>query len=173
MANVKNPSLFIIEDFFLPADSKMLMHYWDQNKKFCTDERKHHKKRTLHYESIQSEEMKNLLDYYFHKSCFFIGHYFNTKVTAWSPPRICCWRKGEHMGMHKDRQEDIYDTVNFSGLGYLNDNYQGGELLLKEYADRKPKANSFIFFKSDQITHGVSKIKKGSRYTLPSGFKYL
>ena len=173
MIKTKKPPLFIIENFFLPADSQMLMYYWDQNKQLCTDERKHHKKRTLHYQSIPDPEIRNLLDYYFHKSCFFIGHYFKTKVTPWSPPRICRWKKGEHMGMHQDRQEDIYDTVDFSGLGYLNDDYTGGELLLKEYPNRQPKANSFVFFRSDEITHGVSKIKKGNRYTLPSWFKYL
>jgi hypothetical protein len=55
-----------------------------------------------------------------------------------------------------------------SGLLYLNDNYEGGELCFPEQnLSLKPKPGSLIFFEGDYSKpHGVNKIISGSRYNL-------
>ena len=60
--------------------------------------------------------------------------------------------------------------TDYSGLLYLNDDYEGGEI---EFPDidikMKPEAGTFIFFKGDKATmHKVNKVTRGERINLVS-----
>jgi hypothetical protein len=57
-----------------------------------------------------------------------------------------------------------------SGLLYLNDDYEGGELYfpLQDF-EYKPKAGTFIFFEGNQeVPHEVNLVKSGTRYNIIS-----
>ncbi len=60
----------------------------------------------------------------------------------------------------------------WSGLLYLNDDYEGGLLEFpQENFSIKPKPGTFIFFKGDHdLPHQVSKIEKGHRNVIISFF---
>jgi hypothetical protein len=78
-----------------------------------------------------------------------------------------------HMDNHHEDENGIIHVrekyiSNKSGLLYLNDEYQGGELVFpKQGISIKPEAGSLIFFEGDYIKpHGVNQIVSGSRYNL-------
>tara|TARA_R110000751_G_C13722971_1_gene475670 strand:- start:721 stop:1236 length:516 start_codon:yes stop_codon:yes gene_type:complete len=165
----KDKDFFVVENFFYKEDSKQLINFWESHKHLCNDNREFHAKRNLHIDNIEDKYIRYLLEYYFWKKISFIGHQFKKKLIAWQKPRICCWSKGEFMNLHIDKTQK--DDMEYSCVGYLNNNYEGGSLFFEDGTEIKPKERSLIFFKSDGNCHGVNKITKGKRYTLPSWFK--
>ena len=73
---------------------------------------------------------------------------------------------------HKDEDGNIHIRKKYisnkSGLLYLNDDYQGGELVFPDQGlTIKPEAGSLIFFEGDyKKPHGVNKVTLGPRYNL-------
>lgn len=93
---------------------------------------------------------------------------------------LVVWRKDMEMGFHKDNgyegsDQNIFRIRKYSAILYLNDNYLGGETVIKQ--ENKPdfvsvpKQGSVTIFKSnEECFHGVNQIKKGTRYTIASWF---
>jgi hypothetical protein len=75
------------------------------------------------------------------------------------------YRTGGAMGSHVDRNADnLINTMDWTALIYLNDDYEGGELVFDELnLSIKPKAGSVIFFPC-MTYHSVCEIKKGNKY---------
>jgi len=166
---MKLDSKFVIEEFIHEGHRPMLINYFEKNKHLCSDGRKIHAKRNLHYDSIKSEKIRSILKYYVTKTCYFIDHYFKDKVAPFQEPRICRWTKGETMELHTDRT--LRDQMKYSSLIYLNDDYEGGELKFVNGETFKFKAGTNIIFRSDEYNaHQVLEIKKGRRYTIPSWY---
>jgi hypothetical protein len=70
-------------------------------------------------------------------------------------------------GQLKPRPYNMYDR---SGLLYLTDNYQGGELYFpKQDLKFKPKAGTFIFFEGNiEVPHEVLEVTGGTRCNIIS-----
>lgn len=84
--------------------------------------------------------------------------------------RNYCLRKydlGGFMGPHVDRNYDHKDnTMDWTALIYLNDDYEGGELVFTELDfSIKPKAGSIVFLPCDAI-HEVREVSKNYKYYL-------
>lgn len=80
------------------------------------------------------------------------------------------YRTGGHMGPHIDRNIDNpLNSMDWTALIYLNDNYEGGELLIggpkrsDVKAEIKPSAGSIVFLPCSQM-HSVAKITSGNKY---------
>jgi len=73
---------------------------------------------------------------------------------------------------YKDKNGEVHARtkymLNKSGLLYLNDDYDGGELVFPEQGiSIKPETGSLIFFEGDyKKPHGVNKVISGPRYNL-------
>jgi predicted 2-oxoglutarate/Fe(II)-dependent dioxygenase YbiX len=166
--------IYILEDFMLPEDAKTLIKFYDKNTHLCDDNREFHKSRNIHYDDIPDLKIKSLLKYYEHKNVFFIDHYFKVKTKAYSNLRLVRWKKNESMDLHQDRIPELNDMMDFSSLCYLNDNYQGGELFFETGESFKMKALSCVIFPSGKpYGHGINKVIKGKRYTIPSWYKLI
>jgi len=168
----KNNSLFyIIENFINEKDSNILINFFDQNDYLADDLEVEHKHRNIHYQHIKDTNILSILDYYANKNIFFIDHLFQTKVKLWSSMRICRWLPGDSMRMHIDKNTTQRNSdMNYSSLLYLNDDYEGGELIFRDQVF-KMKKFSCIFFESDLHKHGVNTLLKNKRYTIPSWYK--
>ena len=93
---------------------------------------------------------------------------------------LTIWRQGDSMDPHADNcwQEDVSDDVkamkhptwyrDFSGIFYLNDDYEGGEIVFKNLnTSIKPKKGMFVGFRAGlEYTHQVLPIKNADRYTI-------
>lgn len=106
-----------------------------------------------------------------------VDAFFNVDARATSPA-IVRWMPGQlqmphadkelHEGDNKGKPND-FPYYDISGLFYLNDDYEGGELYFPNQGIQfKPKAGAAYFFPGDlNYIHGVTPIKSGVRYVVP------
>jgi hypothetical protein len=76
------------------------------------------------------------------------------------------WDKGSSMGPHCDNY-DGHDSIAFSMIMYINDDYLGGELSFPNHdLQIKPSPGSIVIFPSvDPYLHQVKTVTAGKRYT--------
>ena len=81
-------------------------------------------------------------------------------------PYIVTWPQGTSQNEHTDGNE-------FTAIIYLNSDYVGGELDFPELQlEIKPTAGSLVIWPG-YLTHGVSPIVSGTRYTMPVFLKAI
>jgi hypothetical protein len=80
--------------------------------------------------------------------------------------------EGQHFSEHSDHGESYVSTL--SAVGYLNDNYTGGELFFPHFnLFIKPKPGSLILFPSSYIySHKAMPVKDGTKYSLVTMLDY-
>lgn len=80
------------------------------------------------------------------------------------------YSEGGYYGKHTDDFSKMHRIV--SGLIYLNDDYEGGELYFNELDVKiKPKAGSIVLFPSNFVyAHECLKITKGTKYAVVTWF---
>ena len=83
------------------------------------------------------------------------------------------WRTGDLQYAHADDMNG-YDWRKFGCVLYLNEEYEGGEIIFPtKFISLKPKANTLAFFPGDkEFLHGVSEITSGVRYTISTFWTY-
>lgn len=92
---------------------------------------------------------------------------------------LVLWRKGRKMPLHKDNgygeSTSSLFPRHFSSVTYLNDDFVGGETIIKDVDtiryESKPKIGSVVIFTSDErCLHGVNEVISGTRLTMPIWF---
>jgi hypothetical protein len=75
------------------------------------------------------------------------------------------YRTGGAMGPHVDRNvENPKTSMDWTALIYLNDNYEGGEVVFPDLElSIKPAAGSILFFPCEAV-HEVEEITEGNKY---------
>jgi predicted 2-oxoglutarate/Fe(II)-dependent dioxygenase YbiX len=80
--------------------------------------------------------------------------------------------QGASNGLHLDTfdEDKLYDR---SGILYLNDNYEGGEINFPEQGIKiKPEAGTLlVFFGDESRPHEVCEVTNGQRYNLVSFYE--
>jgi hypothetical protein len=101
------------------------------------------------------------------------------KVDAFpTSPAIVRWMPGYKQLPHADKElhegldagkPNDFPYYDLSGLFYLNDDYEGGELYFPQHNIQfKPKPGAAYFFPGDMnYIHGVTEITSGIRYVIP------
>jgi hypothetical protein len=76
------------------------------------------------------------------------------------------YEKGGYLPAHQDH--GVSSRV-LSSVMYLNDDYEGGEMIFQNSGiSIKPEAGSIIYFPSNFLyVHEVAEIKSGTRYSMP------
>lgn len=103
-----------------------------------------------------------------------LSYLHNTKVYPHLTD-IVLWKENQFMNRHVDNGLQNLIMRKFSAIIYLNDNYKGGKTFVKmneneDYVS-KPKTGRLLMFTSDERTsHGVTKIKSGTRGTIAMWF---
>lgn len=90
------------------------------------------------------------------------------------------WLEGMEMPVHADNCNHHTGEPNgvphrdFAAVVYLNDDYEGGDLVLPPLKARVvPKAGMLICFKaSADHAHGVTRVTRGVRYTMPGWYTF-
>jgi hypothetical protein len=79
------------------------------------------------------------------------------------------YKVGAWMEVHNDKMDEQCSECELSAVMYLNDNYEGGEIIFpnlkKQY---HPKSGSCISYPSlwTDFDHGVNKVTAGTRYSM-------
>lgn len=97
---------------------------------------------------------------------------YNIKLDYWEAFNFVKYFEGHHFEEHSDHGDAYVCTV--SGVGYLNDNYEGGELFFpKLNIYIKPQAGQLYLFPSTFIySHKSLPIKNGIKYSIVTMFDY-
>ena len=134
---------------------------------------------TMAFVSINDENIKKTIDTYrFLFTQLVFDHYKQFVYPHFTD--IVIWREGMKMDFHKDNgyegmNENQFKVRKYSMVAYLNDDYVGGETVIKLDGQSNyvsvPKQGSVVIFKSnEECIHGVNKVTQGTRVTLPSWF---
>jgi hypothetical protein len=89
------------------------------------------------------------------------------------------WHEGLELTPHTDNMEpdgrpNGTPHRSFSSLMYLNDDYEGGETYFPGHGVRlKPEAGALVVFGAGpEFVHGVTRVRRGLRYTYAGWFTY-
>jgi len=128
---------------------------------------------------LNSHENKNsyllsLTTKYIYKLKKEIEDSYNLKLFQKKTAQIVVWREGDYQPPHADKEnvngsDHPYPDNDIASLMYLNDDYRGGSIFFpNQKIQIKPEAGSAIFFPGDKYyLHGVSKVTRGQRFTIP------
>ena len=118
------------------------------------------------YWKALSNASKTVIDAYKKRHPYM--HYYNPRtMTSY---RINRYKKGGFMSEHIDNihhsHSQQYGFPQSSLLYFLNDNYEGGEIIIADII-YKPKKNSAIMFPSNfMFPHSVNQVLEGTRYSI-------
>lgn len=117
-------------------------------------------------EHAKAYETIKLFDEPYTELLEFWANRFNHKPFNYITKNYCIrqYYPGSWMGAHIDRNyEDPRNSMDWTVLVYLNDDYEGGELVFPDYdITLKPSAGSAIFFPCN-AKHSVNKIHSGKK----------
>lgn len=117
-------------------------------------------------EHQEAHEIIRLFDEPYTELLKFWADRFNHKPFNYISKNYCIrqYYPGSWMGAHIDRNyEDPRNSMDWTVLVYLNDDYEGGELVFPDYdITVKPSAGSAIFFPCN-ARHSVNEIKSGKK----------
>lgn len=94
-------------------------------------------------------------------------------LTYWESFNYVKYGKNQHFQVHSDHGYSY--TCVLSSVGYLNDDYDGGELYFDKFNLKiKPKAGDLYLFPSSFIySHAAMPVTEGTKYSIVTMLDYL
>jgi len=106
-----------------------------------------------------------------------VEHYRNgfgiAPLNYWEAFNFIKYGPGQHFDVHSDHGYSYICTL--SSVGYLNDDYEGGELFFDKLNLKiKPKAGDLYLFPSSYIySHAAMPVTSGTKYSVVTMLDYL
>lgn len=94
-------------------------------------------------------------------------------LTYWESFNFVKYNKGQHFQVHSDHGYSYICVVSL--VGYLNDDYEGGELYFDKIGLKiKPKAGDLYVFPSSYVySHAAMPVTSGTKYSIVTMLDYL
>jgi predicted 2-oxoglutarate/Fe(II)-dependent dioxygenase YbiX len=130
--------------------------------------------------SQEYEDLYLIVDKYANHALKEMENYYKC-VLKYREPAIVRWRAGMHTPEpHADKHnvdgtpKAGFEDWDASAIIYLNDDFDGGELVFPQHSTRiKPRKGSLVFFPGDDAyIHYVDHISSGTRWTIPMFFTF-
>ena len=126
---------------------------------------------------LESDPLDKIKEMLFFSYNFFLNQYDIEGDFTLNRSHANLMRSGSHLDSHKDYRdkyqavEDLKNKTYIASL-LINDDYEGGELVLGEDAEivLKPKAGSLVLFPGYNTRHAVNKVTSGTRVNILSNF---
>lgn len=122
--------------------------------------------------------INNLEEHYNHISKIRPKPHFTASIQAYSEgfellPHVDIVGYVQELGVHVENAQDKW-TGHLSGMIYLNDDYEGGELYFPDWGiSIKPKPGMFVSFPgSKYYMHGVKKVTSGKRFVMSTWTRF-
>jgi hypothetical protein len=118
-------------------------------------------------EDYRTVELSNYIDKYTDRALKQMSNSFELYLVPTAPFSLIKWAPGTEMPMHVDDLGDGHSHI--SGVIYLNDGYQGGEIGFPTHGiSISPDAGDLIIFPGNlNYPHKVNMVVSGNRYTIP------
>lgn len=130
----------------------------------------------INYEHISNPRIKQIVNMFRYETTIKVQEYFKQKVYP-DYTDLVFWDEGSGMLVHADNCDpdgnpNYCSWRNYSGVLYLNDDYQGGNTFFPDHGPKFviPQKGKFVFYPSGRdYNHGVTTVV-GKRYTMPIWF---
>lgn len=104
-----------------------------------------------------------------------VEHYsslYNIQLNYWESFNFIKYSENQHFKEHSDHGYSYVCVL--SSVGYLNDNYEGGELFFPKFnLTVKPEAGDLYLFPSNFIySHQALPVKSGTKYSIVTMLDY-
>jgi predicted 2-oxoglutarate/Fe(II)-dependent dioxygenase YbiX len=168
--------LLIRENFLTAQDCRSFIACYEENRpNLSHDTHEYWRDRVLYFNRMpeQHRAIKLRIRELIYRQIELLHRHF-----AYSGPlypetaNLVSWPKNLEMAPHVDQDEGFAQRM-FAAVGYLNDDYEGGEIYFPEINESiKPKAGMLVAFHcGPRHRHGVRPIRgKVLRYTFPTWF---
>lgn len=174
MIDPQMSGLLILDDLFTPQECQEIIDFMGRNgdkADFIDDHRQ------LERMWLVSREDSNPTSAFAART---IARIFSLVEETVHPQRAQLDRRlpGAMMNFHQDQ---VYHATAFTSVTYLNDDFQGGELVVRpdgEESDRydmvvKPRPGRTVFYNGGKLLHRVNEVQNGFRYSIPVWYKAL
>ena len=163
--------IFEFQNFMSKEDCKLITDWFKSQKKTDLNSEALFNNRTIPYSLIDSEEIKRKVNLFRFNATF---QAISTFKEALYPDYtdLVYWPIGKSMEVHADSQYQDGSPGKFpwrkiSGVLYLNDDYEGGELILLDDYQVELKTGEAVVFPSNfMYPHHVKKVTRGTRMTI-------
>jgi hypothetical protein len=168
--------LLILENFLTPEDCRDLIRCYEENRpSLRQDTSDYWKNRVLYFGGISEQHRSTkfrIRELVYQQMELLIKHFGYPDPIYPETVNLVSWPPNLEMVPHVD-QDDGFEQRLFAVVGYLNDDYEGGEIYFPEIDESiKPKAGMLVAFScGPRHRHGV-KATRGNRlrYTFPTWF---
>jgi predicted 2-oxoglutarate/Fe(II)-dependent dioxygenase YbiX len=168
-----------VENFLAPELCKQLLDGFERNTQHVDQRSRdpYWRDRLLYYQALAHEpELRRIMSEARTRTVTEISRFFGVSDVLYSDTvHMVRWREGQAMSPHADNCEldgrpNAYPWREFASLVYLNDDYEGGEVFFPTLNIQiKPSTGLLLAFRGGrEHVHGVSKITRGTRYTMPA-----
>jgi predicted 2-oxoglutarate/Fe(II)-dependent dioxygenase YbiX len=132
-------------------------------------------KQNIPYSLVKDDTIKIIMNCFRFLTSQFISHLYN-QFTYPQFTDLVLWQKGRSFDYHIDNQSPGFENRSFFSVLYINDNYKGGETIIKgyngspDYISQPKKGSSVVFTSDEKCMYKVNEIIEGDRITLISWF---
>jgi hypothetical protein len=170
------PELLIRENFLTPEDCRSFIACYEENRpNLRRDTPEYWRDRVLYFNNMPERDraLKLRIRELIYQQIELLHQHF-----AYSGPlypetiNLVSWPQNLEMAPHVDQDNGFAQRM-FAAVGYLNDDYEGGEIYFPEIDESiKPKAGMLVAFHcGPKHRHGVRATSGNAlRYTFPSWF---
>ena len=162
--------LYQIEDLLNDEECKRYIEMFDDPSNVEAIDDKHRKYNRVQFQDEQlANQLYQKIIPYLPKKIKKISVGMNKYI------RLSKYVPGQFFGIHKDGIN--FDKDNKSNMSYatlnifLNDDFEGGHLVLGKNTVVKPLAGTAVFFDGVNIEHSVTRNSGGDRYIIAGWFK--
>jgi len=151
----------ILDDTITIDECQALIELYHKNENFC-----HMHNGTFPLNVGNCQNNTDILYPLIEKLLYKIYSVNSEVVMEWI--EIVKWPQGTFQSFHVDNASS--NTI-FSSITYLNDNFEGGNTYIDNSTTIGIKPARTVMFDGMRYIHGVSRINKGTRYTVAAWYK--
>jgi hypothetical protein len=168
--------LLVLENFLTPGDCRSFIACYEENRPLLRhDTHEYWRDRVLYFNDMPEADrrLKLRIRELVYQQIELLRRHFRYPGPLYPETiNLVSWPPNLEMAPHVD-QDDGFEQRMFAAVGYLNDEYEGGEIDFPEIGHSiKPKAGMLLAFHcGPEYRHGV-KATRGDilRYTFPTWF---
>ena len=165
--NISKNKITIIDNYISAIDANRFIDFFNSNKSFSEYSTNYGAQ-----DFSTDAELFDLLRKYEKKVSYTHKNINQLKIEIYPYAALGFkWQDGWSQHAHIDAVGPG-ESIEYSAVIYLNDNYEGGEIYFPAYdVCIKPQAGDLVCFPdNEKFVHGVKPILSGTRYTSPRWF---
>ena len=169
--------IYEFESFLSDEECDLIVAWFNSTPKVINNGHYLFNGKTIDYANVQNTQIKRIMNAFKLESTILARRLFAENLLYCDYTAVVLWEPGSGMVIHSDNSDlegnpNYCHWRNYSGVLYLNDDFQGGETFFPDYGPYfiKPKKGKLALYPAGtEYKHAVSTVV-GTRYTMPIWF---